>query len=80
MTHNWSVEHESNLAEYECRKEYEEWLASVDASVPLEEPEVIDVPADLCDIVREHEESMTEEEIEAYQRQILRFDFPYELE
>jgi hypothetical protein len=64
---------EAFTAEYE---EEQQVLADIAAGLYDDEPEV---EGDLCDIVREHEESMTEEEIETYQRQILRFDDPYDM-
>jgi hypothetical protein len=55
--------------------EWEEWNQTVEESTEPEQPE-----RDLSDIVREHEESMSEDEIEEYERQCLRFDDPFEME
>lgn len=64
-------------------EEYEEYRALMAELARPEETEV-EVSegcewADLTDIVRAHEESLTDEELVEYERQILRFDFPYEM-
>lgn len=62
--------------------EWEEWNNAVNAGIPLENPDIDEGCewADLCDIVKAHEESLTDDEVREYERQALRFDNPYEME